>query len=171
MPEITLSKGCFATVDDEDVEFLIRWKWCLLGNGGYAIRWSSRAKGIKKQAVFMHREIFFRQNPTADTSMEVDHRDQNKLNNRRDNLRLCTNSQQCQNKKIRSHNKSGYIGVSWHKHMKLWRATVCVNGKQTTAGYYDNARDAALKRDELARMVHGEFAVFNFPGPGEISAL
>ena len=92
MKEISLTKGLVAIIDDEDFERVSRYKWVSLKNKRtvYASR-SSDLKGGKK-TMYMHRFIM---NPPSD--MQVDHINGDGLDNRRVNLRVCTQSQNLKN--------------------------------------------------------------------------
>lgn len=86
----------------------------------------------------------------------IDHIDGNSSNNRIENLRECTQRQNCQNRVIKSDNMSGVKGVGWHK--GRWRARINIKNKQIHIGYFDEIKDAegAVR---LARIKHhGEFA-------------
>lgn len=87
----------------------------------------------------------------------VDHKDHVRDNNRWNNLRQCTASQNSMNISITSSNTSGFKGVSFHKEKRKWRGTLGFQGKQYHCGYWDTPEQAAeavkLKRVEL----HGEF--------------
>lgn len=95
--------------------------------------------------------------------MHIDHIDGNKLNNRIENLRICTHNQNQHNQGIRASNKSGYKGVSWMKSVKKWHAQICCNSKVTHLGLYTCKIEAAKAYDEAAKQLHGEFAWLNFP--------
>lgn len=95
--------------------------------------------------------------------MHIDHIDGDKLNNRIENLRICTHNQNQHNQGIRSSNKSGYKGVSWMKSAKKWQAQICCNSKVTHLGLYTNKIEAAKAYDEAAKKLHGDFAWLNFP--------
>lgn len=88
----------------------------------------------------------------------IDHIDGDRLNNRIENLREATFSQNRQNTLKYKNNTSGVKGVCWNKQAKKWKASVQTNGKRAFLGYFksiDDARDAVLKHRNLA---HGEFA-------------
>lgn len=92
----------------------------------------------------------------------VDHIDGNGLNNRRNNMRPATNSQNNANSRQRL-GLSGYRGVARHKPTGLWQAYIQVGGKRKSCGYYRDVVAAARARDKAARAAHGEFARLNFP--------
>jgi len=120
--------------------------------------------GQLDQKLPLSRLVMMRVTETLLTRKEVDHRDLNKMNNRRDNLRICTPSQNCANRRGRL-SKSGYRGVSSiTTGKKRWRAYISRNGKQKRClGYFYTAVEAA-KAYDLAAIEHwGEFASLNFP--------
>lgn len=86
-------------------------------------------------------------------SMEVDHINGVRDDNRIENLRLATRAQNQQNVGIRSHNTSGYIGVTWYPKLSRWRAQIKANGKKMHIGLFDcpvEAHNAYLaKKAEL----------------------
>lgn len=88
----------------------------------------------------------------------VDHINGNPLDNRRENLRLATRSQNMANSTRRSDNTSGYKGVCWDKGMQKWRAGLSVNGKTRYLGCFDSPEQAHAVYLEAAKALHGEFA-------------
>lgn len=106
--KIPLTKGKFAIVDKDDYVLLSRWSWMCTSNG-YAMRLAScgvcEGKRIRK-AVYMHRVI---NNTSKDKA--TDHRNGDKLDNRRENLRDANNSQNQMNTKIFKKHTSLYRGV------------------------------------------------------------
>lgn len=86
---------------------------------------------------------------------EVDHIDGNRLNNRIDNLRLASASENHRNQKRSTNNTSGVTGVSWYKPYGKWRTTISVGGGRSKhLGYFDNIEDAAAAW-EKARQYYG----------------
>lgn len=158
MKEIALTQGKVAQVDDADFEWLSQWKWhaSKQGNDWYALR-NIREDG-RHYLVKMHRLI-----TDAPVGVAVDHFDGDGLNNTRDNLRLCTQQQNCCNQRMKSTNKSGFKGAHWFKWREKWRASIVVHGKQKHLGYFDSLVKAACAYDDAAREAHGEFAKVNFP--------
>jgi hypothetical protein len=90
----------------------------------------------------------------------VDHIDGNKTNNKIENLRPITKSQNAMNKKIGTNNTSGTKGVMWHKRDKKWFVQVRVNSKCHSFGYYDNKELAELVAIEATNKLHQEFSAY-----------
>jgi hypothetical protein len=148
---IPLTKGLHALVDAADAEWLSKYKWHALvtENGVYA----ARSAGPK--TILMHREIM--QPPPG---MQVDHKELDSLDNRRENLRVCTPEQNCYN--TRSHGGvSGFKGVTPHR--DKWEAKISIRGETLHLGLYDDPVEAAKVRDRKALELQGPFAYLNFP--------
>jgi len=74
---------------------------------------------------------------------QIDHINGDKLDNRIDNLRVATASQNKQNmRKARADSRSGLIGASWHSKSGKWRAAIQINGKKKHLGYFETAKEA-----------------------------
>lgn len=136
-------------VDKQDKHLLDERTWTI-NTAGYAV---SRIGG---KLLYLHRVIL---NP-VDGQM-VDHINHDKLDNRRSNLRICTNRQNTSNQQLRSKNTSGYKGVVWFKDRQKWRAGIKVNYKFKHLGYFDDILEAAKAYDVAARKYFGEFAKLN----------
>lgn len=89
---------------------------------------------------------------------EIDHINGDKLDNRIDNLRECTPSQNSQNKKIRTDNTSGVKGASWNSARKKWSARVTVNKKVIFLGFFSSLHDAQVEISKCRELHHGDFA-------------
>lgn len=151
MKEIPLSgpkgHGLAMLVDDEDYEFMSRFKW-------YAK--TDRNGDISPcVSVPAHRLLV----PYALT----DHVNGNKLDNTRTNLREATSRQNSWNRGLRSDSKTGYKGVIWYQSRRQFRARIQVGEKRLCSSYYESAIDAARAYDAMAREHYGEFARLNFP--------
>ncbi len=144
MKTIELTQGFVAIVDDEDWKHLSRWRWKVLkckGGKFYACR------STKSATILMHRVV-----AKASDGMLVDHKNGNGLDNRRDNLRLATQSQNQFNTN-KSRGSSERRGVSWHSEQKKWMAQIRHEGKSYFLGRFDSEEDAHAaylkKRSEL----------------------
>jgi len=165
MKLITLSQGKYAIVDDEDFEIVSKFKWSLAHRKGndYAYRTVIGANG-SRSIQLMHTFLMGR--------LGVDHKNGNGLDNRRENLRGCTPSQNAGNmRKSRKSTSSMFKGVYWSKHKGKWHSSIKVNYIKMHLGYFDNEVQAALAYDKAARIVFGVFAAINFPTDGERGAL
>ena len=76
----------------------------------------------------------------------ADHINRDPMDNRKENLRICSKEENHFNTSIRSDNTSGFIGVSWDKRKKHWRVRVSVNNKEIYLGGYNNLQDAIKAR-------------------------
>lgn len=156
MKKIPLTKGRFAIVDNIDFKELSIYRWTFQGektnNNGYAIRDTSRGR------VFMHRVIL-----NAKKGKICDHINGNGLDNRRNNLRICTSGDNNKNSKVlRKNNTTGYKGVSFvAKNKKPWFAQIQVDGKNMYLGCFENIKDAARAYNKAAMAYHGIYAKIN----------
>lgn len=154
MKLISLTRGKFTQVDDDMFDYLNKWKWyCNTHN--YAVRYDSGGHKTRKK-IHMHRLVI-----NAPEGIQVDHIDQDPLNNQRENLRLCTSSQNSRNCHLPKTNTSGYRGI--HKCKGKWLTNIRINGTQTYLGSFETSEDAAKAYDKKAREVDGKFAGTNFP--------
>jgi len=113
-------------------------------------------KTHNSRKIFMHREIAKRMG--LDLSNEIDHKDNNGLNNRRENLRTATHAQNNQNKGKSKNNTSGYKGVNWEKRRNKWRARIYFNKNYIHLGYFNDIEEAAKAYEKAAKKYHGKFA-------------
>jgi hypothetical protein len=100
----------------------------------------------------------------------IDHQDRNGLNNRRTNLRPSQGSQNTRNQKSRP-GSSKFKGVSWSAQYQKWTATITVKYKLVFLGRFSSEKEAARAYDSAARKHFRKFGRYNFPHPGELSAL
>jgi len=94
---------------------------------------------------------------------DLDHINHIKDDNRIENLRDVTNSQNHMNRSIQTGRTSQYKGVSWHKRDQKWMAQIKINGKKKYLGYFTIEEDAAKAYDKAALEHFGEYANLNFP--------
>lgn len=155
MKRIPLTQGKFAMVDAKNFDWLNQWKWQThkSGNTYYAVR--CIGKQPNRHKLLMHREIL-----NIPKGMNTDHINHKGFDNRRCNIRACTQKQNCQNRQLRRGESSKYKGVSWHKKVKKWRAYISC--PQIHLGLFNNEIMAAKRYDEKAKELFGEFAYTNF---------
>lgn len=149
---IPLPGGKEAFVDDKDYKELSKYNWHY--DHGYASRNITRVSGSKH--VYMHRQIL-----SFPEGMEIDHINLDRLDNRRENLRICTRTENSHNMPMLSTNTSGYKGVTWDKANNKWIAQIDVNKKHMNLGRFTDIIEAARAYNEAAIKHHGEFATTN----------
>jgi hypothetical protein len=109
----------------------------------------------------MHRLIL-----NAPKGADVDHINGNGLDNRRENLRICSRAENLRNRGIQRNNQTGYKGVCWNKSKNTYTAQIQYEKTTYRLGTYPSAKEAALAYDKAARRYFGKFAKLNFPGGG-----
>jgi hypothetical protein len=139
-------------IDEQDLELVQSYTWHV--SDGYVSSNVKKPNGTWKR-LKLHRLLM---NPGK---MQVDHINNDKTDNRRNNLRLCTQAENVRNASKYSSNTSGVIGVCWHKQHKKWAAVIRLNRKATHLGLFDDLAEAAHVRDAAAKQLHGEFAKLN----------
>lgn len=146
-------------VDDDVYLWASKIAWHLDKDGYVTHAYSRSDRDLyKKKNVKLHCLIL----PCPEGLMR-DHINRNRLDNRRENLRICSNLQNSRNKGVDGRNKSGYKGVSWDKSRNKWEANIVIDGKSKFLKYSDDPLVAARFYDEAALHYFGEFAVLNFP--------
>lgn len=157
MKQIPLTQGKVAIVDDEDYDRLVamgKWQIEKRKNTIYATK-KILVNGVMKR-VYMH-SIVMQAN-----GAQVDHKFGDGLDNRKENLRICTHAQNQMNRGVPSNNKSGFKGVCWHKNIKRWVAYIKVNNKNVNIGTFKDKIEAAKAYNAAAIFYHGEsFAKLN----------
>lgn len=89
---------------------------------------------------------------------EIDHKDGNPSNNRLNNLRAASRTENIRNRRAHKNSKSGLKGVTYRPDRRIWRACIYVNGKQTLLGHFHSSAEAAAAYREAANIHHNEFA-------------
>jgi hypothetical protein len=150
---VPLTQGLFAIVDVEDYERVSRYTWCAsgMGNRVYAYRHDNG------KTLAMHRFL-----TNCPQGMVVDHIDGNGLNNRQNNLRVCTQQQNLYNSRPKG-KSSKYKGVCRDKRRKGWVVYVRYNRRNIFVGRFKDEIEAARAYDRKAYELFGEYAYLNFP--------
>jgi hypothetical protein len=154
---IKLTQGLYALVDDEDYERINKYKW-------YAnkIRYTYYAVSANygkeyNGSTLMHRAIL-----GDPAGIPIDHINHNGLDNRRENIRTCSGSQNNMNSRKSINRTSKYKGVSWCKSSIRWQVDIGIMGKGIYLGHFNNEIEAAHAYDTKAKELFGEFANTNF---------
>jgi len=143
---IWLTQNKYSIVDNEDYQRISQYKW----------RYNKNAYALAHPNYRLHRLIML-----ASHGEYVDHINGDGLDNRKANLRLCTNAENCRNTKLSRNSTSGYKGVARHPNTTKWRAYIVRDNKQIHLGLYENKDDAARAYNAAAIKYHGEFARLN----------
>lgn len=133
-----LGRDKFVLVDDEDYEILTTFRWHF--RDGYAETCVSFGK--LKKAYLMHRVIYLYFGKD-----EIDHRDRNRLNNQKYNLRQATHSQNQHNTGLRKDNKTGFKGV-FLRESGRFRAYINIDGRRINLGTFGTALEAAIRNSQ-----------------------
>lgn len=105
-----------------------------------------------KKNILLHRYILNLKHNEADEV--VDHINRNRLDNRRDNLRIVNCSVNAINSKLSTRNTSGHKGITWDKSRGKWKATLNVNHKCYYIGRFDDLNEAIKSRKVYEKLYH-----------------
>lgn len=154
MLTIKLTRGLESLIDSIDADFSRVKCHTHISNGVYY--------ACDNRKRYLHRVILSRiLGRELTRKEEVDHINNNTLDNRRENLRLANRVENCQNTRKKSTNKSGYKGVHFHKQSGKWRAQIKVGSKYLSLGLFLTPEIAAEAYKNAAIKYHGEFANFD----------
>ena len=141
----------WALVDKKDFEVLSKYVWTLTAQG-YAER--RVFEGGKYKHILMHRQILGKK-----VGVRTDHKNRNRLDNRRKNLRSCDYSQNAFNKGLRSNNSSGIPGVSWDSGRNKWMGQITAYGKTYSIGRFRSKKEAIKMRKQAERKYFKDYAI------------
>lgn len=150
---VPLTQGYEAVIDVEDVSLVAGHNWSALRNRHivYASRGAKKHENLKS-TVYLHRVV-----ARAAEGDVVDHISRDGLDNRKANLRVCVNAENCRNQKLAANNTSGFKGVSWNKARGYWTASIRTNGKQRYLGRFADREVAAAAYAAASARLHGDF--------------
>lgn len=151
MKYIEMKHGKRAIVDEEDYDMLSRYNWWV-SDKGYAI--TSKQINKVRKTIHMHRLV----NKTPEGSV-TDHINHDKLDNRKENLRTATFSQNMMNSEPNKGKK--YKGVSYAKKEKSWTSQIHYENRCIHLGQYETEVEAARAYNQKAKELHGDFAFLN----------
>ena len=145
--------GRCALVSEEDwheLTYKTAWYGELSRKNVYAMRWKAKA---------MHREVFRKCKEKLGEGETIDHANGETLDNRRENLRRATHSEQAHNKRKRAGCSSEYFGVS--RNGSKWWGNVMKEGKNYPIGRHETEDEAALAYNRVATQLYGKNAQLN----------
>lgn len=147
---VPLSRGLVAFVSLQDLPLVADKNWYALKvkNGYYAASNAPMVGGVRGKTILMHAVIL--------GVTGADHKDGNGLNNRRENLRSATKSQNAVNSKRRN-TSSLYRGVNWDNTRQKWAAYIRIAGKSKNLGRFDTEKEAADAYLQAAKAAYGDF--------------
>jgi hypothetical protein len=146
--------GYDVLISPQDTEMVLskRWRATFVEGKTRLYIVHSYKQGKKVKHVYLHRMIM-----GSPGNLFVDHINGNTLDNRRENLRICTCAENIRNQKRNITNTSGYKGVSWNKQLGKWVAFICVNYKNKNLGSFATAKQAYEAYCAASAKYHGEF--------------
>lgn len=157
--ELISTDGRIILVDEDDYDFLSTFSWYIADRkfSGYAWTWVNRKK------TYMARLIMYENGHDIDGKY-VDHKNHNTLDNRKNNLRICTNAENCRNVNKTVNKKSSiYKGVCARRYKQntYWHARLTYNGTSINIGCFKTEKEAAIAYNIHAVKYFGEFALLN----------
>jgi len=153
-----------ALIDSEFYQELSRYRWGLINNadpGKPPRRYLRRfqQKNHKRTSVSLHRHVMALAGYNLPDFSRADHRNRDTMDNRLDNLRPATPSQNAMNTKVRDDGMFRLKGVYFRNNR--WRARITKEGQNYELGLFDSKEDAARAYNRAANELFGEFASIN----------
>ncbi len=154
---IPLTQDKYTIVDKEDYKLVKEYSWFALKSRGtfYACRNITNDYGFQL-TTSLHNILC-----TPPEGLQIDHIDGDGLNNRQNNLRIVTYSQNCMNRRKSIGKSSKYKGVSYRKDRSSWISYIRVNSTLIYIGYFHSEVDAAKAYNRVAAIHFGEYAYLN----------
>ncbi len=141
-------------IDEEDYPVISRFTWHVKKDKNTFYAYTQVKFGGKPCGLPMHRLV------TGMSNSQIDHINRNGIDNRKENLRYCTNQQNSYN---RVHfNKHGFRGVYIPRGCKKFAYQIAAGKKRRYKYGYETAAEAARGYDEASKELHGEFGIRNF---------
>lgn len=161
MPQIALTQGQFAKVDEGDLKRIALHRWHIVRVTGGLVYAATTLNGKR---VYMHRFIL-----KTKSDEYVDHINHDGLDNRRSNLRIVSQSINLANARRQQNNRTGFRGVVHYR--RGWKAQVKYQQQLVQSNQILDKKRAALLRDEMARQLFGPSIFLNFPDEREEWAI
>jgi hypothetical protein len=135
--------------DLEDYEKIKDYCWMISTNDGYVVTNIPNSSTLLK----MHRFLL-----NINDKRIIDHKSRIKTDNRKENLRIATNSQNSMNCNLSKINTSGITGISWCESRGKWETYIAVDGERTRLGRFSDLETAIKSRLNAEKNLFGDFA-------------
>jgi len=156
MPTIQVA-GRDVIVDEQDAHLLAEYDWSIRPSGSTEYV----QKALFENGVYVGYRSLHRLITGCEGGRVVDHKNGNGLDNRRENLRVCTQAENLRNRKINVNNTSGFKGVSFDpgtRNSKPWRSRIVADGKRINLGRFSSPEEAHAAYCKASVERHGEFS-------------
>lgn len=147
MKEIEIKGGSKVIIDEDFFGKATLDKW-RISSWGYVVNGKGK---------YLHRIVM-----EAKEGEQIDHINRNKLDNRKENLRVCSCSENQWNRDKTRSNSSGFKGVSFHKKANKWQVYIRIKNIPKYIGIFPDKVSAAKAYDNEAKKLYGKFAFLNF---------
>jgi|11_taG_2_1085331.scaffolds.fasta_scaffold41009_1 hypothetical protein len=144
--DIELSNWYFSKIDIEDIDTISKYSWSI----------STSLYARNRTLWMMHRFIM-----NCPNWMYIDHINNDKLDNRKSNLRVCTHQENDMNRRSRISSTSKYKWVYFYRAYKKWSVNITYKWKRIHIGYFKNEDEAGMAYDKKAKELFWEYAYLN----------
>lgn len=148
--EVSTFNGEKFLIDKEDYDLVHKYCWFVFNSKSG--KYIASHEPCSSKSLFLHRMIM-----NCPDDYFVDHINHNTLDNRKNNLRIVSKSQNAMNARVRCDNNSGYTGVYWSAYKERWIAKIAKEGKDYYLGSYKNKEEAIEARKEAEEKYFGEY--------------
>lgn len=135
--------------DKDDYDLIRKYNWCH-NTQGYLVSFDTKTKKF----IYLHRLIM----GVSNSKQVVDHINHHTYDNRKENLRVCSQRENIMNCKVGKNNTSGITGVMYHQLLNKWYASITIHSRTINLGYYEKIEDAIKARKNAEQQYFGNFA-------------
>jgi HNH endonuclease/AP2 domain len=148
-------------VDEQGYDLFVKYKWYATSGKYPYLRAKANGNVLKFHIELMKNEMVNEITDSKATRVVVDHINGNVYDNRKENLRVVTQSENNMNKKLQENNSSGIVGVSWHTRDMCWQAYISYNSQRIHLGSFYFLRNAVKARREAELDYFGNHSFYN----------